>query len=447
MVETESLSFRFPESQDTIIKDVSISIKPGRTILTGASGSGKSTLLALFNRLYPENCDGILEGRLELLGRSHDDYAPGEINQRVGTVFQDPDTQFVMERVEEELIFTLENLQTPVEVIDQRVTEILESLQLTDYRNRLIDSLSGGEKQRIAVACAMVGQPEWLLLDEPLTHLDPVTANRFVDWLDHLDNVNVIVVEHRAHLWGDFFDWHIELDQGRIVRNEPFQPIDDFSFKPSPEPRQAVEHYVVDEVKRDAFRLKGVTLKARIGEVIAILGPNGSGKSTFLRSLTESDRRVGLVPQSPEHLFFMNSVEQELQFGHEESIDIVLEELSLEDKRVLHPLSLSHGQKRRLAVGIQLLSNKQLLAFDEPTAGQDEPSLRALEILMKRHAAKGQTILFVTHDLSFANIAHTFYLMKDGELSGPFGDELWQDTERLRHYRLKGGRKRCHSMI
>ncbi|WP_287470976.1 ABC transporter ATP-binding protein, partial [Exiguobacterium sp.] len=256
MVETGSLSFRFPESLDTILKDVTLSIKPGRTILTGASGSGKSTLLALFNRLYPENCDGILEGKLELLGRSHDDYAPGEINQRVGTVFQDPDTQFVMERVEEELVFTLENLQTPVEVIDQRVTEILESLQLTDYRNRHIDSLSGGEKQRIAVACAMVGQPEWLLLDEPLTHLDPVTANRFVDWLDHLDNVNVIVVEHRAHLWGDFFDWHIELDQGRIVRNEPFQPVDDFSFTRSSLPRQAVEHYVVDEVERDTFRLK-----------------------------------------------------------------------------------------------------------------------------------------------------------------------------------------------
>ncbi|WP_214701970.1 MULTISPECIES: ABC transporter ATP-binding protein [unclassified Exiguobacterium] len=447
MVETESLSFRFPESQDTILKEVTLSIRPGRTVLSGASGSGKSTLLALFNRLYPENCDGILEGRLELFGRSHDDYAPGEINQRVGTVFQDPDTQFVMERVEEELIFTLENLETQVEVIDQRVTEILESLQLTDYRNRLIDSLSGGEKQRIAVACAMVGQPEWLLLDEPLTHLDPVTAYRFVEWLDQMDDVNVIVVEHRAHMWGDFFDWQIELEEGRIVRNEPFRSVDDFTFTPSSTPQQEVEHYVVDEVVRDTFQLKSVTLQVRIGEVIAILGPNGSGKSTFLRSLTECDRRVGLVPQSPEHLFFMNSVEQELQFGHEESIDIVLEDLSLENKRSLHPLSLSHGQKRRLAVGIQLLSNKQLLAFDEPTAGQDEPSLHALEMLMKRHAKKGQTILFVTHDLSFANIANTFYLMKDGVLSGPFGDELWQDTEKLHHYRLVGGRQRCHSMI
>lgn len=447
MVETDSLSFRFPESKGTILEDVTLSIRPGRTILTGASGSGKSTLLALFNRLYPENCDGILEGRLELFGRSYDDYAPGEINQQVGTVFQDPDTQFVMERVEEELIFTLENLQTQVEVIDQRVTEILESLQLTDYRNRLIDSLSGGEKQRIAVACAMIGQPEWLLLDEPLTHLDPVTANQFVDWLEHLDDVNIIVVEHRAHLWGDFFDWHIELDQGRIIRNEPFRAIDDFTFTPSRATQKDGQRYVVDAVKRDSFRLKGVTFQARIGEVIAILGPNGSGKSTFLRSLTECDRRVGLVPQSPEHLFFMNSVEQELQFGHNESIDIVLEDLSLEDKRSLHPLSLSHGQKRRLAVGIQLLSNKQLLAFDEPTAGQDEPSLHALERLMKRHAEKGQTILFVTHDLSFANIANTFYLMKDGILSGPFGQELWEYTERLREYRLAGGRQRCHSII
>lgn len=446
MVETESLHFRFPESSEAILEDVTVSIRPGRTILSGASGSGKSTLLALFNRLYPENCDGILDGRLELLGRSYDDYAPGEINQRVGTVFQDPDTQFVMERVDEELIFTLENLSTPVSDIEQRVTEILESLQLSDYRNRKIDSLSGGQKQRIAVACALVGRPEWLLLDEPLTHLDPVTAYEFVEWLDRVTGLNVIVVEHRPHLWGDYFDWHIELERGRIVRNESFCPVDDFAFIKSNASLKNPYHYTIEEVRRDSFQLKRSELHVRAGEVIAILGPNGSGKSTFLRSLTEHDRRVGLVPQSPEHLFFMNSVESELQFGHEDSIESVLSDMSLLDQRHLHPLSLSHGQKRRLAVAIQSLTNKQLLTFDEPTAGQDEPSLHALELLMKRHAEMGRTILFVTHDLSFARIANTFYLMKDGELSGPFKDELWKDTETLRHYRLQGRRARCHSM-
>ncbi|MEJ6528715.1 ABC transporter ATP-binding protein [Exiguobacterium sp. USCH10] len=446
MVETESLHFRFPESSEAILEDVTVSIRQGRTILSGASGSGKSTLLALFNRLYPENCDGILDGRLKLLGRSYDDYAPGEINQRVATVFQDPDTQFVMERVEEELIFTLENLSTPVSDIEQRVTEILESLQLSDYRNRKIDSLSGGQKQRIAVACALVGRPKWLLLDEPLTHLDPVTAQEFVKWLDKLKDLNVIVVEHRPHLWGDYFDWHIELERGCVVRNESFRPVEDFAFVKSNASLSAIQRYKVNEVRRDSFQLNETVLHVRAGEVIAVLGPNGSGKSTFLRSITEHDHRVGLVPQSPEHLFFMNSVEQELQFGHETSIETVLSDMELHNQRFLHPLSLSHGQKRRLAVGIQSLSNKQLLAFDEPTAGQDEVSLHALEALMKRHAEQGQTILFVTHDLSFANIANTFYLMKDGELSGPFGDELWQNTEMLLNYRLQGRGERCHSM-
>ncbi|WP_215145972.1 ATP-binding cassette domain-containing protein [Exiguobacterium qingdaonense] len=439
MVEAKSLTFRFPESSDAILEDVTISIRPGRTILSGASGSGKSSLLALINRLYPENCDGILQGRLTLLGRSHDEYKPGEINQQVGTVFQDPDTQFVMGRVEEELIFTLENLATPVEQVDQRVTDILESLQLNDYRHREIDSLSGGEKQRIAVACALVGKPEWLLLDEPLTHLDPVTAYRFVEWLDKVNGLNVIVVDHRPHIWGDFFDWQIGLEQGRIVQNEPFQSVDDFTFTRSIARQEGEERYMVEEVVRDSFQLKSTTLQVRQGEVIAILGPNGSGKSTFLRSLTNGDPRVGLVPQSPEHLFFMDSVERELQFGHEEAIETVLVDMALHEQRHMHPLSLSHGQKRRLAVGIQSLSNKSLLAFDEPTAGQDEPSLHALEALMKRHAERGQTILFVTHDLSFANIANTFYLMKDGELSGPYGDDLWQDAKKLRHYRLLGG--------
>ena len=170
--------------------------------------------------------------------------------------------------------------------------------------------------------------------------------------------------------------------------------------------------------------------------MIAILGRNGSGKSTWLKSLARHHREVGLVPQSPAHLFVTSDVTNELAYGHNRSIEDMLARLGLEHLRDVHPLSLSHGQKRRLAIGVMLLSDKRLLAFDEPTAGQDEASLRALHTLIAERARSGQTVLFVTHDLSFARAANTYYLMGDGNLSGPYDASLWDDMELLRAYGL-----------
>ena len=109
-----NVTFRFPEDEEPVLHNVSLTIRQGeRVVITGASGNGKSTLLYLMNRLYPASCDGILSGTITLWDKDHDDYAPGEVNARVATVFQDPDSQFCMPTVEEEMAFTLENLHVP----------------------------------------------------------------------------------------------------------------------------------------------------------------------------------------------------------------------------------------------------------------------------------------------------------------------------------------------
>jgi len=417
MVKAEQLCFRFPEHEIPILQDITLTIRPGRTLIQGDSGSGKSTLLALFNRLYPENCDGILDGTLELFDRAYDSYVPGEVSRRVGTVFQDPDTQFVMQTVEEELIFTLENHRFPVESIDTRIDDVLGSLGLGAFRTRQLAELSGGQKQQIAVACALVAHPEWLLLDEPLTHLDPETASRFVDWLGKQTLVrHVIVIDHRPAMWGSFFDWHVQLECGMIQSHEPFTPQRDYRFQPSRPNAGSEERYHLNRIERESFVLAADDWFARKGEVVVILGPNGSGKSTWLHQLATSNRTVGLVPQSPEHLFLETTVEAELRFGHDRPIEAVARKMRLDHVLTRGPFSLSHGQKRRLAIAIMMLSDKQLLAFDEPTAGQDEASLRALHDLMVQRAEGGQTIVVVTHDLSFATIGHTFYTMEQGRL-------------------------------
>lgn len=437
MVEAEHLTFRYPNKKCDVLTDITLRLTKGRTVITGASGSGKSTLLALMNRLYPDNCDGIVTGRLHLFDRSYDTYEAGEVNRRVGTVFQDPDSQFVMQTVEEELIFTLENFAVARDEMMARVTTMLEALHLTDYRHRTIHDLSGGEKQQIAVACALIGRPEWLLLDEPLAHLDPETAHHFVRWLDGVaQTVNVVVIEHRPYIWGDFFDRQIKLVSGRIDYDGPFIVRPDYAFSPIKVEQGEKMLFHIPELKRKTFQLAASELKVAEGDLIAVLGRNGSGKSTWLRSLARKHREVGLVPQSPAHLFVTNDVTRELAYGHNRPIEDVLTRLGLESVRDHHPLSLSHGQKRRLAIGVMMLSNKQLIAFDEPTAGQDEVSLRALYDLMVERTRSGQTILFVTHDLSFARIANTYYLMCDGDLSGPYDASLWDEKELLRTHGL-----------
>lgn len=437
MVEAEQLSFRYPEKQSKVLKDITLQLTAGRTLITGASGSGKSTLFSLLNRLYPENCDGIVTGKLYLFDRSYDTYAAGEVNRRVGTVFQDPDSQFVMQTVEEELIFTLENFAVARDEMMARVAKILAELQLTDYRDRVIHDLSGGEKQQIAVACALIGKPEWLLLDEPLAHLDPETSTRFVQWLDNVaQTVNVVVIEHRPFLWGGFFDREVELVNGRINYDGPFVARPDYTFSPVEVTKGDDFLFHVPQLNRKTFNLAASKLTVAEGDLIAVLGRNGSGKSTWLKSLAREHQEVGLVPQSPAHLFITSDVSRELAYGHNRPIGDIMNRLGLGPFRNDHPLSLSHGQKRRLAIGVMMLSNKRLIAFDEPTAGQDEVSLRALYELMVERIRAGQAVLFVTHDLSFARIANTYYLMHEGYLSGPYDASLWNETELLQAHGL-----------
>lgn len=437
MVEAEQLTFRYPGKSKDVLADVTLTLRDGRTLISGASGSGKSTLFAMMNRLYPDNCDGIVTGRLDLFDRPYDTYAAGEVNRRVGTVFQDPDSQFVMQTVEEELIFTLENFHVPREEMMGRVEMMLRTLRLDNYRHRHIHDLSGGEKQQIAVACALIGRPEWLLLDEPLAHLDPETAARFVRWLDGVArSVNVVVIEHRPYVWGDFFDRQVELMEGRIVYDGPFEMRPDYTFAPITSEKGEHNLFHIPNLKRKEFELATSDLTVAEGEVVAILGRNGSGKSTWLRSLARNHRDVGLVPQSPAHLFVTSEVAHELAYGHDHPIEDVLTRLGLERLHDAHPLSLSHGQKRRLAIGVMLLSGKRLIAFDEPTAGQDEASLGALYDLMEERARDGQAVLFVTHDLNFARAANTYYLMHDGKLNGPYDASLWEQPELLQAHGL-----------
>lgn len=438
VIQFDNVSFRYPDDDDWIFEDLSFSVGSGeKVVITGPSGSGKTTMLYLCNRLYPENCDGIVKGTVTLFDKESKSYSPGEVNHRIATVFQDPDAQFCMLTVEEELAFTLENLKVDRAEMDRRIQDVLELTGLTNFRHSVIQQLSGGEKQRIATACALIMEPEILLLDEPISHLDPYTAKQFIIWLDELQrkrSLTVLAIEHRLDLWGDFFDREIQLEQTASA-------IPMMKRASSNQESQALK---ANSVSTDF--LKEVSFTLNKGEVTVLAGPNGSGKSTLLKALcglipakgTVHPSHVGYVPQSPEFLFVTKAVREEIAFGGGTTANELLERLQLTKVADAHPFAVSHGQKRRVAIAAMLCDGREIILMDEPTSGQDAASMSELFRLIDERAKEGTTFLIVTHDMEFAfHVADSILIMKDGALTGKFNaNEVWQDAKLLASHRL-----------
>ncbi|MFC4353786.1 ABC transporter ATP-binding protein [Chryseomicrobium palamuruense] len=437
----QNVTFAYPEEEEKQILDqISFTIHAGeKWLIKGPSGCGKSTLFYLVNGLYPDVCDGIVSGERTLFGEPYASFLPGQVSQQIATVFQDPDSQFCMPTVEEELAFTLENRSVPRDEMDGEITRVLEETGLTAFRNRVIQTLSGGEKQRVATACALLMKPSIFLLDEPLAHLDPVTARDYVEWFGDLQKRNgwtVLVIDHQADVWGDFFDVVYELSS--IHSSEKSRE----SYRPKPITTRfeyTARLAALPIVKEAEIHLVG-------GEITVLAGPNGSGKSTLLKALagiirssgSRSMDAIGYVPQSPEFLFLTPSVRGEVQFGGGKNTDSLLALLQLESVADANPFAVSQGQKRRTAVAAMLNDGHPVLLLDEPTAGQDSFALSQLEYALKVVAAEGNALLVVTHDMAFASrIANHLLLMKNGEVQGPFcPDKVFSSPDILEAYRL-----------
>ncbi|WP_262177146.1 ABC transporter ATP-binding protein [Saccharococcus sp. Marseille-Q5394] len=439
VIRFDNVSFRYPDEEEWILEDLSFSVARGeRVVITGPSGSGKTTLLYLCNRLYPENCDGIVKGSVTLFDKESQNYSPGEVNHRIATVFQDPDAQFCMMTVEEELAFTLENLNVEREEMDGRIKDVLDLTGLTKFRHSVIQQLSGGQKQRIATACALIMEPEILLLDEPISHLDPYTAKQFISWLDELQqeqSLTILAIEHRLDLWGGFFDREIQLER--------INDVNPMSKRISS--KQEGQSLEVANVGTESF-LKDVSFSLNRGEVTILAGPNGSGKSTLLKALcnlipasgTVRPSHLGYVPQSPEFLFVTKTVRDEIAFGGGADAEELLSRLHLAAVAEAHPFAVSHGQKRRVAIAAMLCDGREIILMDEPTSGQDAASMVELFGLIDERAREGTTFLIVTHDMEFAfHVADSALLMQDGALTGKFDAALvWRDEELLADHHL-----------
>lgn len=368
----EHLSFRYKRRNTWTLKDIVMEAEPGELILiAGMSGSGKSTLARTINGLIPHSYQGERLGAVYVLGDDVARLSKAHIAQRVGTLLQDPERQIVGAYVENEIAFGLENLAFPREEMFRRIEWVLDYLNMPHLRYRETFALSGGEKQKVALAGILVMEPRMLILDEPLANLDPATAQEALAWFRKLadEGHTVLIIEHRVEdvltirpdrifyieegrrrFFGppqDFpkaVDYHqVKLPAPWILRlaRQDRMPV----FEPQVGP-PGTDRVPLVEFQRVSFRydeegpwiLKDIDWTIYRGDIIALLGPNGAGKTTLVKhalgllrptqgrvvvygqdtreaSVAQLASKVGYVFQNPRYMLFARTVAEEVAFG------------------------------------------------------------------------------------------------------------------------------------
>ncbi len=219
MIEIDHVTYSYPGSSRPALSDLSLRIPEGEFLLVcGPSGAGKSSALRLLNGLVPHFHGGHFAGRVRVWGRDTLAHQPRELADLVGFVFQDPESQFVVDVVEDEIVFGMENLGLPQPIMRRRVEEVLDQLAIAHLRRRRVSSLSGGERQRVAVAAALATQPRALVLDEPTSQLDPHGAEELLTALQKLNadlGITIVLCEHRLERVVQYVDRVLYLDGGR----------------------------------------------------------------------------------------------------------------------------------------------------------------------------------------------------------------------------------------
>jgi len=462
MIKLEHISYWYPDSRDPALCDLSLEIGEGESVcVMGRNGSGKSTLVKLIA--------GFVEparGRLSVNGKLENPGRPtihgGGMTEPVGIIFQNPDNQMVATLVEKEIAFALENMAVPLADMKTAVRQTARQFGIEHLLTRLTSELSGGEKQRVALASVMVQQPMILLLDEPDSYLDQAGRSLLETELKRLHDQNCRLIELRITQSVEasrHYERLIVLDRGTVVADGTPDKIladnnlgirtgllvpdltnvnlalpDTLGADPEPgSPR--VTKISLTQINfgwpMAEQILRNLSLSLRAGETVGLVGRTGSGKSSLgmllagLVEPTDGERncrdadnndltvkrirgQVALVLQQPERQFFLDTCAEEIAFGPsnlghtlpEGEIDKYFAMAGLNPARYAErdPFTLSAGEKRRLAFAAVLSMAPSIVIFDEPTAGLDGEGVGRFLALSHRLREAGLGQMIISHN-------------------------------------------------
>ena len=487
MIKIDHISFSYGEENENTggVRDIDLNIEDGQfVVLCGESGCGKTTVTRLINGLIPHYYEGKMTGEVWVNGAKVSEQPLYDTAAVVGSVFQNPRSQFFNVDTTSEITFGCENLGQPEKDIRERLAKTVRDFRLEKLMDRNIFHLSGGEKQKIACAEVSIMEPDVLVMDEPSSNLDAASILdlRKILMFWKSQGKTIIVSEHRLYYLRGLADRFIYLADGQVSHDysaAEFEQLTEqqrsdmglrtFALErllPPVLPQQAKTALALRNFhfayKNEPETLHIMDCEIPTNRIVGIIGNNGAGKSTFSRCFCGLEKRCGeivwngkkyrpkdrlntcyMVMQEVNHQLFTESVLDEVLISMEEAnqkrAEEILSRLDLLDFKDRHPMSLSGGQKQRGAIASVIASKRSILFFDEPTSGLDYRHMKEVANVLRQVRDAGITVYVITHDLELildccTDIIH----FEDGSIIDQYGmDE--DGLRKIREYFIKGG--------
>ncbi len=450
MIELKQVSFSY--NQAVQLSEIDLKIEKGQCVLvTGPSGCGKTTLTRVINGLIPHYYEGELQGSVTLAGQAVESLPSWTFGQLVGSVFQDPRSQFFTATVADELAFAAENYGCDPEAIKTGTERILKQHHIQHLAQGDLLNLSSGEKQKVAMGAVEVLAPEIFLLDEPSANLDQQSTRQLTEILQSLkqQGKTILVADHRIHYLMDVADRIVYMEAGKIKGDWSVAEFQGFGRQQLAQMKLrshcdseltatyqsnqndsylSVAGLAVAASQQQKNLLTDLNFSLGKGEVLLLTGRNGLGKTTLAKTLCglqkarrgeirvqgqrltakQRQQKFWFVLQDADYQLFADSVLNELLLGFKQTEALIrqaeelLAALALADFKDQHPQTLSGGQKQRLVFAAGLMREPEIMILDEPTSGLDAGSMRQIQALIRTYQKKGVTFLVITHDAEFA---------------------------------------------